>query len=360
MATKRVKGKNTVVLPVGGGKGGIGKSVVTANLGLALARLDHRVIVVDADLGGSDLHNLLGQDNDQMGLGEVLIGKDLEVDQVVHPVLEPRLRFVPGDALVVATANPSFQKKRKLLHRIKGLDADFILLDLGAGTSITVMDFFLTSPVSILVMLPERPAVLSAFNFLKNAVFRTLSRLFGRNAGTEAVLEAYRSRSRGPGAMKMAQVIAALDKAAPGEGARAKKAVERWRPKLVLNRVRLMDDFVYASQLERWARDDLGLLVEVAGFLPEDDVVRQAASRNLPALEINPRAPFCRAVAQMALGFSNWAGKPLEWASHRGFEGSFERAATEYAPLFPPPGTKIPSKEELLKRLKELEAQLKE
>jgi flagellar biosynthesis protein FlhG len=360
MTPKRVKGKKTMVLPVGGGKGGIGKSVVTANVGLALARLEHSVIVVDADLGGSDLHNMLGQDNDQQGLGEVLTSKELEVDQVVHPALEPRMRFVPGDALVVATANPSFQKKRKLLHRIKKLDSDFILLDLGAGTSITVMDFFLTSPVSLLVMLPERPAVLSAFNFLKNAVFRALSRLFGRNAKTEAVLDTYRSRSRGPGAMKMSGVIAALEEAAPGEGMRAKHAVERWRPKLVLNRVRLMDDFVYASQLERWARDDLGLLVEVTGFLPEDDVVREAASKNLPALDIDPRAPFCRAVAQMAQAMGSWAGKPDDWASHRDFSGSFERAATEYAPLFPPPGTKIPTKEELLKRLKDLEAQLKE
>lgn len=142
MALKKQKANPPVVLPVGGGKGGIGKSVITANLGLALARLEHRAIVVDADLGGSDLHNILGQGNDEAGLGEVLTSKDLTVDQVVRPVLEPRFRFVAGDALVVATANPSFQKKRKLLHDIKGLDADFVLLDLGAGTSITVMDFF--------------------------------------------------------------------------------------------------------------------------------------------------------------------------------------------------------------------------
>jgi flagellar biosynthesis protein FlhG len=360
MARPKKKPSTTVVLPVGGGKGGIGKSVITANLGLALARLEHRAIVVDADLGGSDLHNILGQDNDQAGLGEVLTSRELTVDKVVRPALEPRFYFVPGDALVVATANPSFQKKRKLLHDIKSLDGEFVLLDLGAGTSITVLDFFLTSPLSILVMLPERPSVLSAFNFLKNAVFRALSRIFGRNAGTEAVLASYRARSRGPGAMKMAEVIAALEEAAPGEGARARKAVERWRPKLVVNRVRLMDDFVYASQLERWARDDLGLLVEVAAFLPEDDVVREAASQNMPALDLDPRAPFCRGIALLGLELAKWAGKPGAWAAHRDFAGSFERAATEYALLFPPPGTAIPTKEELLKRLKDLEAKLKE
>jgi flagellar biosynthesis protein FlhG len=360
MARKRREENSAVVLPVGGGKGGIGKSVITANLGLALARLEHRVIVVDADLGGSDLHNILGQDNEQPGLGEVLTAPDLRVDQVVYPVLEPRFNFIPGDALVVATANPSFQKKRKLLHGIKDLEADFILLDLGGGTSITVMDFFLTSPLSVLVMLPERPAVLNAFNFLKNAVFRALSRLFRGNAKTEAVLDAYKARSRGPGAMQMAEVIAALEEAAPGEGARAGKAVERWRPKLVLNRVRLVDDFIYANQLARWARDDLGLLVEVAAFLPEDDVVREAASQSMPALDLDPRAAFCRAVAMLGLEIGRWSGKRKEWALHRDFADSFERRATEYAGLFPPPGTTLPTKEELLKRLKELEAKLKE
>jgi flagellar biosynthesis protein FlhG len=347
----------SVVLPVGGGKGGIGKSAVAANLGLALARLEHRVILVDADLGGSDLHNLLGLDNDLTGLGEVLTSRDLPVAEVVHPVLEPRFRFVPGDALAVATANPSFQKKRKLLHGLKGLDAEFTLLDLGAGTSFTVLDFYLTSPVALLVMLPERPAVLGAFNFLKNAVFRALHRVLRGNAQAEKVLAAYQARSRGPGAMRMEELVAALDQAKPGEGARARKALQRWRPKLVLNRVRIMDDFVYAHQLERWARDDLGLAVEVAAFLPEDDVVRRAGARGMPALDLDARSPFCQGVALLASEMSAWAGRPAEWAAHREFAGSFERAATGYAPLFPPPGTSVPTREELLRRLKELEEQ---
>ena len=66
-----------ILLPVGGGKGGIGKSAVTANLGMVLARLDQNTVLLDADLGGSDLHNLLGLENDLPGLGEVLTQKDL-------------------------------------------------------------------------------------------------------------------------------------------------------------------------------------------------------------------------------------------------------------------------------------------
>ncbi|MBI5524036.1 MAG: P-loop NTPase [Desulfarculus sp.] len=355
MSAQARAGISPIVLPVGGGKGGIGKSAVTANLGLALARLEHRVVVLDADLGGSDLHNLLGLDNDRPGLGEVLVSRDLGLKQVVAPVLEPRFSFVPGDAMVVATANPSFQKKRKLLNAIKALEADFALLDLGAGTSITVMDFYLTSPLSLVVMLPERPAVLNTFNFLKNALFRALERIFRGNAATERVLTVFRERSRGPGAMLVEDLLAAIEKARPGEGLRARRAVERWRPKLVLNRVRRVDDFAYASQLMGWARRDLGLLVEALGFLPEDDLVAEAAALGRPALDVDPRAPFCQGVARLALSIGQWAGRGADWALSRGHEGSFERAATEFAPLFPPPGTAWPTREELLRRIRELE-----
>ncbi len=349
-----------VVLPVGGGKGGIGKSALAANLALALARLECRVVLVDAALGGSDLHNLLGLENDLPGLGEVLTQKGLTIDQVVHPVLEPRFRFVPGDAMMVATANPGFQKKRKLLHDVARLPAGFVLLDLGPGSAITVLDFFLVSPLSLLVMLPERPAVRSAFNFLKNAVFRALERRFRLNSKTQAVLDEFRQRSRGPGALKMAELARAMDQALPGQGREVRAFLASWRPKLVLNRVRQVDEFVYASQLERWARQDLGLSLEVAGFVPEDDLVHQAALEGRPALDLDPRSPFCRAVALLAREFTPWAGRPQVWAARDDAPGSFERAATLFAPLFPPPGTALPTRKELIRRLRELESRIKD
>ena len=345
-----------LVLPVAGGKGGIGKSALAANLGLTLARLDHQVTLVDADLGGSDLHNLLGQDNLEPGLGEVLTVKDLTVDQVRRPVLEPGLFFVPGDAMIVGTANPSFQKKRKLLHDLKAMPGEFILLDLGAGTSITVMDFFLTSPFSLVVMLPERPAVLSAYNFLKNVLFRALDRIFRDNARTKKVLAEYQARGKGPGSMNIAELSAALEEALPGAGLRARRAVERWRPKLVLNRVRTIDDFIYARDLQARVASDLGLLVEVMAFLPEDELVRTAAQDGHLALDLDPRAPFCQAVARLALRLTPWVGRANQWLEHRAFEDSFERAATEFGLLFPPPGQAIPTRAELLARLRELEA----
>jgi len=52
--------EQTTIIPVAGGKGGVGKSFVTANLAVALAQAGKSVIAVDADLGNSNLHTLLG------------------------------------------------------------------------------------------------------------------------------------------------------------------------------------------------------------------------------------------------------------------------------------------------------------
>ena len=333
---------------------------MAANLALALARLEQGVTLVDADLGGSDLHNLLGLPNDLVGLGELLTARDMPLKEALHQVLDQNLAFIPGDALMVATANPSFQKKRKLLHSIKKLPTPFVLLDLGAGAAITVMDFFLTSPLSLLVMLPERPAVLNAFNFLKNAVFRAMDRVFRGNAHSESVLAGYRLRSRGPGAMRMKDLVAELGQATPEGDLKARKVLKRFRPKLLLNRVRRMDDFVYARQLEGWARDDLGLGLETMAFLPEDDILGRAAAEQKPALDLDPRAPFCQALTLAALDISRWAGRAAEWADFGDSEGGFERAATRFAPYFPPPGTALPTRDQLLRQLKEMEARLKD
>jgi len=59
----------TTIIPVAGGKGGVGKSFVTGNLAVALARRGHRTIAVDPDLGNSNLHSLLVLENRYPGWG---------------------------------------------------------------------------------------------------------------------------------------------------------------------------------------------------------------------------------------------------------------------------------------------------
>ena len=68
---------------VGGGKGGIGKSLITGNIGITLARLKKRVLLVDADLGGANLHTTLGIGVPQMTLSDFLNRRVETIQEVI-------------------------------------------------------------------------------------------------------------------------------------------------------------------------------------------------------------------------------------------------------------------------------------
>src|SRR5688572_2959593 len=104
--------EQTTIIPIAGGKGGVGKSFVTANLGVALAQSE-RTIVVDADLGNSNLHSFLGIENRYPGVGEFLRGTiKCAPNELVQKTRVPLLGFVPGDGRVPFMANITYAQKR--------------------------------------------------------------------------------------------------------------------------------------------------------------------------------------------------------------------------------------------------------
>ena len=89
--TRLQEAKKQQIWAVGGGKGGVGKSLITANTAIAMARLGYRVVAVDLDLGGANLHTCLGVDIPEYTLGDFVNGRAKAVDQVVvkTPIKKP-------------------------------------------------------------------------------------------------------------------------------------------------------------------------------------------------------------------------------------------------------------------------------
>jgi len=146
----------TQIIPIASGKGGVGKTLTTSNLGLALAQAGKTCIVVDLDLGAANLHTFLGIRNTQEGLGHFILRKENVLANLVVETAYPKLHIITGDGLVPGTANLPFYIKKKIQAGLGELVADYILLDLGAGTANNTLDFFLLATQGFLVTsLPE-------------------------------------------------------------------------------------------------------------------------------------------------------------------------------------------------------------
>lgn len=164
------------LIAVAGGKGGVGKSTVAVNLALALGRLGHRVTLVDADLGAANLHTMLGAVRIERSLADFLDQRVDTLDELKLPVILPTLTLVSGTSRPGA-ANLDKPDKLRLLSAIARIDADCVVIDVGAGASYHVVDLVAIADHKLVVMTPQLPSLHNAYALVKACVHRVVRRL---------------------------------------------------------------------------------------------------------------------------------------------------------------------------------------
>ena len=289
------------VIPVASGKGGVGKSLLSANLGAALSAMGYRVILVDLDLGGSNLHSLVGVENTHMGIagyshkGAASLN-DLLVDTPIEGV-----KLVSGDALIPGAANIPWWFKKKLLSELKDLAADFVLIDLGAGSAYNTVDFFLSSREGLVVSNPEPTSMVNGYSFLKNAFFRLLFRLYpSRSAERDLIRRwAYLNRENGEGSS--VGILGALEREFPGQGKKAESLIEAMKFGIIMNDFRDDDEAKAWKNLVSACSKNLGFSLEHLGSLPHDPDVRKSAFSRIPVFLSEPNSRYSQSVADLAV-----------------------------------------------------------
>ena len=286
------------IIAVGGGKGGVGKTMVSANLGIALAQAGQRVVMVDVDLGGANLHTCLGVSNPQLTLSDFIHRGAGRLEDVMVPSGVKNLSLVAGALDVLDAANPKYQHKVKLLRGIQSLDADYVLLDLGAGTGSNVLDFFLVADHGVLVVLPEPTSIENAYRFVKAAFFRKLQGLPSQQGAADWIQDAMSTRQ---GALATPSDFVNQVKAKHAVlGERLEQELESFRVQLVVNQVRSAQDRQVASAVVTAWKKFFGLHLDVLGAVDYDDEAWKALRKKRPVLLERADSAAARALSSAA------------------------------------------------------------
>ena len=143
------------IIAIGGGRGGVGKTLLTVNLGVFFAQLGRSVIVCDADPFSSNLHALLGLDKPPLALAEALDEGKLEPVATTVPGL--RIMPIAFDPMTATPMRPS--RRVHWMAQIQQTQADYVLLNLGSSTTPATLDLFQRADVGVCVTAPEPPAI---------------------------------------------------------------------------------------------------------------------------------------------------------------------------------------------------------
>lgn len=304
-----------LIIAVGGGKGGVGKSFVAASLALALARLDRprgrRVVAVDLDLGGSNLNLFLGEPFPERELSDFLDGREDSLNAVARPTRLENLRYVAGSFDLLTAIDPIRDRKLDLVRALVGLDAETVVLDLPAGSAPAALDFFFLGNVKIVVTNPEATAFHNAYGFLKNYLLRRLLTEFrDRKEVLRFILDYYRSERQAPepGDRTITALVTALREAFPGVRAEVAGILEYDAPYLVLNRVRGQEETATLDRFRDVLEQNLRLRCPALGTIPEDKKVARSVRESRPFLLEHPRHGISRR-------FETWAERLTERAA---------------------------------------------
>ena len=318
------------VIPIASGKGGVGKSLVAANLAVAFAQAGKQVILADLDLGASNLHLIIGHRKPGGSIGGFLNDAKADFKKAVAETDIPNLRFIPGDAEIPGTANLKITQRNMLIRKLLSLDADILIIDLGAGTHQSILDFFLISGQGIIVSAPTVTATLNAYVFLKNTIFRLMYSSFPRGSTAYAYLEKLRKDGSGLKMLylpKMLEEIAGRD---PQSHQKFKTALDHFHPRLILNLLDDPKDADVAMKIRRSCEAYLGLQIEHLGVIYRDGVQDISLASRMPVVIYKPQSIVAQAIYRIAdkiLQTGEDAG--FDFTLTRGIDESFQEAAME-------------------------------
>ncbi|MBM7867127.1 AAA family ATPase [Heliobacterium gestii] len=268
--TIRGDSPSTRVICVSSGKGGVGKTNLTLNLGLALIDYGFRVLILDADMGMANIDVILGKVPPH-NLYHVIRGEKT-LDEVVFT--GPKgIQTISGGSGIVELADLSAGELDDFITRLSGMEssADIFLIDTGAGISRNVLSYIFAADELLVVTTPEPTAITDAYGLIKSV-----------------------------------------------------DSMQRGKPiSVVINRV---DDDKegdsVAKKLSMAVRQFLHRDIVIVGTIPDDPTVPKAVKSQMPFYLQNQHTPASLAVSKLAATLCNL---PVRYEGREGITRMFRR-----------------------------------
>lgn len=290
------------IIAIGSGKGGVGKSVIAASMGVGFAMLKRKTVVVDADFGGSNLHQIIGIPKPaytyrDFQSGQVNTLNDIIVD---HHQFD-NLGLIFGAAGSYGMANEKYFNRQKFIKQLKNIHAEFVVVDLGAGSSFQVLDLFSAADLGIVVMNPEPLSLSESFNFVKQVVIRNLSNTIRKFTEVQtyvqdhAKTETFRSNTR------VFDLLGQIAEKHQDVADQMKTCLDMLQIGLILNRVTADEQAVEVEAFQKALRELLSVDTEFLGIIHDNKIVPDAVLDGIPFIAKDSKAVPSRDLANLII-----------------------------------------------------------
>jgi len=289
---------NNHILAIGGGKGGTGKSLITASIGICLADRGNGVLLVDADLGTANLHTFLGLEPPKLGLSDFVSKKESTISGIITKTGINNLKLISGAKDMIGIANLSYGQKVKVLNNIKKLNYRYILLDLGPGTSFNILDFFLISHCGILITSPEPTSIENTYRFTKGLLFRYLRKTISKKVVRSLIDNGIRQRN-GHKFESVFDLLETIETIEPSLGDTISRYLSTLDIKLIVNQVRTSQDRSIGQKMAIATKKYFGIPIDFLGNVSHDNKVSKGLLQQKPLMAYLPHSKVFKELTEI-------------------------------------------------------------
>jgi len=272
--------KEGKIWAIGGGKGGTGKTFITSSIGTYLAKNRRRVVLIDVDIGGANLHSFLGINRPKKSLTN-FFDMGIPLKNLAVKTGIGNLSLISGDIHSLSSDSIKFTQKLKLFRHIMKLNRQYAIIDLGGGSHNNTIDTFLIADKMIAVVEPEIIAVENMYHFIKNALFRKL-RMSLKEYGFKEIIDHMWERREKYRIKNLRELIDCLKDSFSYIGDILDNEISDFTIYLILNKIRSSQDIFIGSSLKSILLKYLGINAKFVGYIEYDDSIWRSVRERRP------------------------------------------------------------------------------
>jgi flagellar biosynthesis protein FlhG len=276
------------IIAVGGGKGGIGKSIIATNIAVALAVSGKKVVLVDTDFGSSNLHALLGIYNPAHGFANLFQTNAVNPQSLLLDTQIPNLQLICAAGDNPGSSDVDFEILKIIKNNIRNLKTDYVVLDLAPGVSYSAVDFFKLAHTGLTITTPELTSIIKTFSYIRAVLFRKIGDAFNGNKNLLRLVDHSNPTNADMETHSINVLKEKLMSIDPKQVLVVETIVDSFKPCLIVNRVRYKKDLKAGTHLIELVKKYLGWESVYRVYIIESDRVRDSVDEMRPFLIKEP------------------------------------------------------------------------
>jgi len=298
-----------------GAKGGVGTSLFSAHLAIYLATIGKRVLAVDADPSGADLHAMLGigprvapyaaptpafgAEGSLASLATALNHESVNTLPSREPIDGPipGLQLVDGGLSEPHRGSARRSSLRELRSRLAKQDADFAVVDLGSAATDAAIRFWCGATHRLALTMPEPNAVSGLYRLVRKAFAAMAFEHVSDEPQQSALHAAFTKAGQTPAPSDIAALV---QREWPEIGHALQDCMSTLQFPFIVNQARLRADLELGDQVTVAVRRRYGVPLKYLGYVEYDDAVRTCSRKRRPLLLESPGSRASRNIEKIA------------------------------------------------------------